>query len=520
MRALLNSLGLTIWSSIAIVLAVGVALVGYRVTMSMKDSPQTAALAVGVASPPPAPLLPLTSSLEKVTPLMHGQKFSRVIEPQMRAAEAALQAGRWHDVLDNAQTAERKQGITVFDTKTINHFKAYAHLQLHNSSAALTDFERVLATGAATPDETALISKTISALQARIEWDKNSLPLPEAAAPSPEAAASVTADRPPQLVAALPNETREALQQTVEAITRGLRKGSIAHLDEAYVYLGLAEQRLGNIAEARRAFAQLKSVPNISPRILKLWTLYADTLASQAPTADSGAASREPEVAASVTAPASEPTPMPAWVEGRNYRLLSQPVTPSLPRGKVLVTEVFSYACTACNHLQPHMQRLIDELPSNTVVNYVPAAWPSPVLQHAYVTAQVLGVADKAHDAMFKAVWSSGELASINALTGAPRSTTIEDAAEFYQKRAGVSAATFLETSRSFAVDVKVQEDEGLVKAYGIDAIPAIVINGKYVTDARSAGGAQPLIDLVVWLVAMETPAPAQASLSPPDARH
>ena len=271
--------------------------------MSMKDSPQTAALAVGVVSPPPALLLPVTPSLEKVTPLMHGQKFSRVIEPQMRAAEAALQAGRWHDVLDNAQTAERKQGITVFDTKTINHFKAYAHLQLHNFSAALTDFERVLATGAATPEETALISKTVSALQARVESDKNVLPQPEAEAPLPEVAAPSPAGHAPQRLA-LSNETREDYQQAVDAITRGLRKGSIAHLDEAYVYLGLAEQRLGNIAQARRAFAQLKSVPDINPRILQLWTLYADTLAGQAPTADSAPASREPEVAASVTAPA------------------------------------------------------------------------------------------------------------------------------------------------------------------------------------------------------------------------
>jgi tetratricopeptide (TPR) repeat protein len=293
MRALLNSLGLTIWSSIAIVLAVGLALVGYRVSMSMRDSPQTAALAVGVASPAPALLLPVTPSLEKVTPLMRGQKFSRVIEPQMRAAEAALQAGRWHDVLDNTQTAERNQGITVFDTKTINHFKAYAHLQLHNSSAALTDFERVLATGAATPEETALISKTVSALQARVASEKNVLPQPEAEAPLPEAAGLP-----------LSIETRENSQQAVDAITRGLRKGSIAHLDEAYVYLGLAQQRLGNIAQARRAFAQLKSVPDINPRILQLWTLYADTLAGQAPTADSAPASREPEVAASVSAPA------------------------------------------------------------------------------------------------------------------------------------------------------------------------------------------------------------------------
>ena len=317
MRALLNSLGLTIWSSIAIVLAVGLALVGYRVSVSMKDSPQTAALAVGFVSPPPALLLPVTPSLEKVTPLMRGQKFSRVIEPQMRAAEAALQAGRWHDVLDNAQTAERKQGITVFDTKTINHFKAYAHLQLHNFSAALTDFERVLATGAATPEETALISKTVSALQARVASDKNVLPQPETEAPLPETAGlqEVTAPSPaghaPQRVA-VSNETRENYQQAVDAITRGLRKGSIAHLDEAYVYLGLAEQRLGNIAQARRAFAQLKSVPDINPRILQLWTLYADALAGQAPAADSAPASREPEVAASVSAP------VPAQISASN----------------------------------------------------------------------------------------------------------------------------------------------------------------------------------------------------------
>ena len=81
------------------------------------------------------------------------------------------------------------------------------------------------------------------------------------------------------------------------AITRGLRKGPSAHMDEAYVYLGLAQQKLNNIAEARRAFARLKDVPNISPRILRLWTLYADLLAGPAQTADSVSASREPEQA-------------------------------------------------------------------------------------------------------------------------------------------------------------------------------------------------------------------------------
>jgi tetratricopeptide (TPR) repeat protein len=66
-------------------------------------------------------------------------------------------------------------------------------------------------------------------------------------------------------------------EHAIIAIQRGLEKGEITHLDDAYVYLGLSEERVNNIAEARRAFAKLKEVPGISPRILRLWELYAET---------------------------------------------------------------------------------------------------------------------------------------------------------------------------------------------------------------------------------------------------
>jgi tetratricopeptide (TPR) repeat protein len=72
----------------------------------------------------------------------------------------------------------------------------------------------------------------------------------------------------------------------IESIQLGLSKGQIAHLDEAYVYLGRAEQAVGDFEEARNAFNKLKDVPGISPRVLRLWTLYAETQLS-APTAQS-----------------------------------------------------------------------------------------------------------------------------------------------------------------------------------------------------------------------------------------
>ncbi len=67
-------------------------------------------------------------------------------------------------------------------------------------------------------------------------------------------------------------------QATVTAINRGIGKGQIKHLDEAYVYLGRAQVALKNTADAKKAFSGLKNVPNLSPRVLKLWDLYGDTL--------------------------------------------------------------------------------------------------------------------------------------------------------------------------------------------------------------------------------------------------
>lgn len=69
-------------------------------------------------------------------------------------------------------------------------------------------------------------------------------------------------------------------QNAVTAINRGLQKKGIKHLDEAYVYLGRAEVALKNNAEAKKAFQSLKTVPNISPRVLKLWELYSEKLPS------------------------------------------------------------------------------------------------------------------------------------------------------------------------------------------------------------------------------------------------
>lgn len=201
----------------------------------------------------------------------------------------------------------------------------------------------------------------------------------------------------------------------------------------------------------------------------------------------------------------------PVWTEGVNYFLVEPARPTNLPRGKVEVTEVFSYACPACNQFQPVMHQLQQSLPANAVFDYLPASFnPSedwPMFQQAYCTAQVLGVAAQTHDAMFDAVWKTGELGIVDPATKSIKAQlpSIQDAARFYNARAGVPVEKFLNTAKSFIVDVKVRGAEDLVAAYRVDRTPTVVVNGKYRLHVESAGGPDRLIELVKWLVAKES---------------
>jgi protein dithiol oxidoreductase (disulfide-forming) len=108
---------------------------------------------------------------------------------------------------------------------------------------------------------------------------------------------------------------------------------------------------------------------------------------------------------------------------------------------------------------------------------------------------------------MFNAVWQSGELAVIDPATQRIKSRlpTIEDAARFYNAKAGVPIDNFIGTAKGFAVDNKVRAAEELLQRYRVDRTPTIVVNGKYRVHTESAGGNDQLVELVKWLVAKES---------------
>jgi protein dithiol oxidoreductase (disulfide-forming) len=204
-----------------------------------------------------------------------------------------------------------------------------------------------------------------------------------------------------------------------------------------------------------------------------------------------------------------------AWVQGSNYFEIRPAQPTDVAPGKVEVTEVFSYACPACNHFYPVVDRLRAALPANAEFDFVAAAFRAdedwPMFQRAYYTAKLLDVDKKTHDAMFDAVWKSGELAVFDPRTQRIKvpAPSIADAAQFYARVAGVKQETFLATAGSFGVDVKMRQADQLIRAEQIDSTPTIVVNGKYRVTVVSAGGDDQLIELVKWLVAQESASPA-----------
>jgi thiol:disulfide interchange protein DsbA len=198
------------------------------------------------------------------------------------------------------------------------------------------------------------------------------------------------------------------------------------------------------------------------------------------------------------------------WTEGRNYFLIIPTLQTSVPAGKVEVTEVFSYGCPHCSDFRPVIKQLKAALPPYAVFTMRPASFnPAedwPLFQRAFVTAEVLGIAEQANDGIFDAIWKSGELAIVEPQTNRIKNPlpSIQDVAKVYNKLTGVPVEKFVTVSQSFAVEVKMKADDAYVLHGQVDSTPTIVVNGKYRLNTESAGGATQVLQLVKYLVAKE----------------
>lgn len=261
------------------------------------------------------------------------------------------------------------------------------------------------------------------------------------------------------------------------------------------------------------AAATSASAPGTAGTAMPAETAPMEAGSATAPTASTDAATADADSTAAATpAPPAQPfVDTGKWVEGKSYFRIDPAQPLSGHPGKIVVTEVFSYACPACNAFHPAMDRIAKSLPSNAVMTYLPAAFRPdenwPVYQRAFYAAKALGVADKTYDAMFDATWKTGETATYDLQTGQPKSKDawpkIEDLAQVY-KKFGVDPQKFVAVANSFSVNLDMKRADEQVKSWGVEGTPSLVIDGKYRFSPSSAGGTEQTVELTKWLVAKE----------------
>lgn len=190
----------------------------------------------------------------------------------------------WNNLIRLERQDERDDHNTLmiyrimFDTNSMNADTDYIEMAQLLGDAGLPGeaqavLEKAMSTGVIKDEHKERTTRLLNALKARADADKKGLPQLDAEA---------TKNPAGQLDVKLGEVYFGAgdYQNAATAINRGIGKGQIKQLDEAYVYLGRSEVALKNTAEAKKAFEKLKTVPNISARVLKLWELYSDKLGS------------------------------------------------------------------------------------------------------------------------------------------------------------------------------------------------------------------------------------------------
>lgn len=155
------------------------------------------------------------------------------------------------------------------DTDYIEMAQLLGDAALPGEAAAV--LSKAMSNGIVKDEHKERTARLLKSLQDRADADKKGLPQQEA-----EAGKSAAGELSVKL-----GEVYYGFgdyQKAADAIAQGLQKGNIKHQDEAYVYQALSYAQLKNYAEAKKAIANLKSVPNIGPRVLKVWELYGATL--------------------------------------------------------------------------------------------------------------------------------------------------------------------------------------------------------------------------------------------------
>jgi thiol:disulfide interchange protein DsbA len=197
-----------------------------------------------------------------------------------------------------------------------------------------------------------------------------------------------------------------------------------------------------------------------------------------------------------VAAPLMSVSAMPeAYVEGTHYAKTAQRLATTAEENQIEVVELFSYSCPHCFRLDPIVMEWKKTLPENVKFVHVPAIFRDSWLQLARVfyAAEAMGELERLHPIIFNAIHVEKK-----------RLNTEGQLLDFIEEQ-GIDRAEFEKMMNSFTVKAKVKKALILSQASGVTGVPAMIVNGKYRTDAPLAGSMEEMMKAVDFLIQKET---------------
>lgn len=183
-----------------------------------------------------------------------------------------------------------------------------------------------------------------------------------------------------------------------------------------------------------------------------------------------------------------------APVAGTDYVEITggQPFAPQ--PGKIEVVEIFGYTCPHCANFQPVLAPWKARLPADVQFTSLAAPFGGYWIPYAraYYAARTLGVLDRTHGAMFRALHDERRL---------PMSRpTPQEIAGFYAGY-GVEPEQFVQAMADPAIDAEFERVNAFIQRSGVEGTPTLIVNGKYRVLGKSF---QDMLRIADQLVARE----------------
>lgn len=175
------------------------------------------------------------------------------------------------------------------------------------------------------------------------------------------------------------------------------------------------------------------------------------------------------------------------FTEGVHYRRVTPQVATSTQQGKVEVVELFWYGCPHCFDLEPYITKWLETKPESIEFLRMPATLNPRWTTHAqtFYTLELMGELERLHPKLYAAIHNQGrKLKDIKSVTR-------------FLSQQGVDEDRFLEAYHSLAVQTKLRRAIQLNKQYAAKGVPAVVVNGRYLTSVSMAGGYDQLFKVV-----------------------